>query len=338
MAKVVLSDGKEVEISSVSFNKEQRINVTKTYITTVKKAVVKVCRDFYSFDIPTLKLEVEEVPVVNDLLVPQPVEKTESVLEMPAVEENVKPNEPTEPVINNDVVMESFANGVAPVAAAPVAPVAAAPTAVASVIPEPAVSLSNPEPVAANPVVTEIPSVVPEAGAVSFNIPVEEPKPAPVTQPQEVVAPVVNPVPTVNEAAPVVNNTTPVEPPVAEAPQSFFDAQPLQTNSELVFDASNETNFNNAMNQGNGDVAVAAGNLDSLRAFGVDGGTTPPVADNATVQPVETSVEAKPEVKTKVLSKGFANSKIVAVIGVILFVLACIFMGYEIFNYVNIVK
>jgi len=41
MAKVVLSDGKEVEISTVLFNKEQNINVSKTYVTTVKKAETK---------------------------------------------------------------------------------------------------------------------------------------------------------------------------------------------------------------------------------------------------------------------------------------------------------
>lgn len=328
MAKVVLSEGKEVEISNVSFNKEQKINITKTYITTVKKAVAKVCRDFYSVAEP--KQDAKEETIFNDIPVQQPaLENVPEPLAMPTLQEAPAP-----------VVPEVATSIVTPVVNATAASV---PTAVASVIPEPAVNLAAPEPVQVAPVVAEIPSVVPEPGAVSFNIPVEEPKPVPVA-PQEATMPVVNPVPTSNTVEPIVSNVTPVvenvipaastEAPAAETAQSFFDAQPIQNNGELVFDASNETNFNNAMNQGNGDVAVAADNLDSLRAFGVDGGANAPVVETATAQ----VGEENQNVKTKTLSKGFANSKIVTVIGVILFVLACIFMGYEIFNYVNIVK
>jgi len=44
---VVLPSGKTVDFSSVIINKEQNINVQKTYITTVKKSVVKVTSEYY---------------------------------------------------------------------------------------------------------------------------------------------------------------------------------------------------------------------------------------------------------------------------------------------------
>ena len=160
---VTLADGKVVKFIPVSFNKEQRLNVQKTYVTTVKKEVIRVAEKYYYVEV---------------------------VLEQPKVEENIFPTIPsvTEPV--NEVFPE------VPVTPAPTvapAPVMAAPVVETPVMPEPVV----PEPVAVQPTpIQVVPTEVTPAPAVVEPITVAPVQPTPVVAESPVTEPtVVQPVP-----------------------------------------------------------------------------------------------------------------------------------------------
>lgn len=165
---VTLADGKVVKFIPVSFNKEQRLNVQKTYVTTVKKEVVRVAEKYYYVEV---------------------------VLEQPKVEENIFPTIPsvTEPV--NEVFPEVPVTPVPAVAPAPVvAPVVETPVvAPAPVMSEPVV----PEPVAVQPTpIQVVPTEVTPAPAVVEPITVAPVQPTPVVTEAPVTEPtVVQPVP-----------------------------------------------------------------------------------------------------------------------------------------------
>ena len=168
---VKLADGTEVGVSSVLFNKEQSINVTKTYITTVKKTVTKVSEGFFDVPATASTPETSFFDTVKD-----------DIFEVPAEPEKTVPEEVVapEPVMSEASVM-------------PEAPV------VAPVVPEPAPVL--PEVDLTTPVV-ETP-VVPETVPVTPEVPVSEPV-VPAT-PVAAVPPVFDttPAPVVPEPAPV---------------------------------------------------------------------------------------------------------------------------------------
>ena len=281
-SKVSLEDGKEIDLSNVRFNKEQNINVAKTYVTTVKKTVAKVSNDF--FDVP-VKEEKTEEPLFNDIFVAPPVEEIKS--EMPSIDNDTEgTNEvATEDTVSNEEVMNSFVENV------------------------------NTEPVAITPVV-EAPK---EENSVA------EPTPEPVTEKVEIPSPVATAAATIP-----VTSAVPQQP---TETQSFFEEKPVKNEEKLVFDATNETNLNNALNNNNLENIVVTNDAESLRAFGVNEGAT---VNTETPAPAQVP-EAAPA-KTLTRTKGFANSIVVTVIGVILFVAACVFMGYEIFNYFHLAR
>ena len=84
---VKLSNGTDVEINSLLFNKEQNINVTKTYITTVKKSVTKVSETFYEVPMKEVTSNAESTffDTVKDDIFETP--KVESAPVMPSVSE-----------------------------------------------------------------------------------------------------------------------------------------------------------------------------------------------------------------------------------------------------------
>ena len=57
---LTLADGKMINFIAVSFNKEQRINVQKTYITTVKKEVTRVTEKYYDVAVKVEQPEISE--------------------------------------------------------------------------------------------------------------------------------------------------------------------------------------------------------------------------------------------------------------------------------------
>lgn len=317
---VTLADGKTVTISGVLFNKEQNINVGKTYITTVKKAATKVSGDFYKVE--EVKKEESSSAFEN-----APVEVAVPVVEEPApvVEEspvNEVVEEPVAPVLPE---VEPVLPEVAPV----VEPVVETPVEV------PTVSETVPE--------TEAPKVEPilPAEPIPAVVPpvVEEPKVEP-------ILPVSNPVPEVptehTESVPAVDESKvepilPVEPvpavapPVVEEPKIEPVAEPIKEEPQLLFDGSQEVNLNRALGEVSNEKTISTqeDGVTSLREFGVD---TPAEAVPVAASPAE----SQGKVLTK--SKGFANNKFFMAVAIIFFIGACVFLGYEAFHYFQLVK
>lgn len=273
---LALSNGKSVKFVDVSFNKEQNINVSKTYITTVKKEVTKVAETYY--DVVVEEIKVADVlpsvtPVVEPVVAPQPV--VEPVPVAPVVEPVVvaTPVEPT-PVV------------VTPTPAVAVTPVVETPV---------------------SPVVDVLPS-------------------------QQVVAPVVEPVVTPQPVVePVV--AAPVEPtPVAVTPMPAVTAEiPAQP---LVFNATKETNLNAALGEVANSTSIPVENIQPVREFGVEAPAASPVIP---AQPMVAPAPVPPVTDIKPTA-GFANSKFFMVVAVAFFLASCVFLGYEVYNYFQLVK
>ncbi len=274
--EIVLDGGVKININNVLFNREQNINVSKTYITTVKRSVALVGEKF--FNLPEEKpANVVPDSIFTDIpapaVEPAPVEPV-----MPEVQENVTPTV-LEEKPNVDEIMNSFANNIAAPEPAPAEPVAV-PEEPASPV-APVFEVKEPVPTPVEPA----PAVMPE--------PVPTPVPEPVPEPSPAPAPIFE-----------VNDST-AAPAVTPEPT-------------LVFDAKNETNLNNALNAENNDKTVVTSDVGALRSFGTDG--------NQTTEPQGNG------------SKGFINFKVIAIIGLIVFMAACAFMGYEIYHYIQIVN
>ena len=284
--EIELDGGIKIKVNNVLFNREQNINVSKTYITTVKRSVALVGEKF--FNLP----EEKPATVVPDSIftdIPAPaVETAPAEPLMPEVQENVTPTN-LEEQPNVDEIMNSFANNIA-----------SAETAVPEPVPTPVEPVAAPAPVfeVKEPVPTPVepaPVVNPEQSAPSMPAPVSEPSPTP---------------------APIFEVSEPAPAPVGPAPVTT----PEPT---LVFDAKNETNLNNALNSENTDKTVVTSDVDALRTFGTDGASAP----EGETAPASASG-----------SKGFVNFKVIAIIGLIVFMAACAFMGYEIYHYIQIIN
>ena len=161
---VTLASGTVVEIMPLIFNKEQNINVGKTYVTTVKKSVTKVCGDFY--DIPKAAPSSQESTffdtVKDDIFDtnPAPVEAA------PAMPEAVPSTEPTvvEPILPAAPVVETPVVEPTPMPAAPVEPILPAEPAMPAAAPVVAPIFDTATPVApAAPVVEPTPAPMPAA-------------------------------------------------------------------------------------------------------------------------------------------------------------------------------
>ena len=307
---VVLKNGKTVKVANVLFNKEQNINVQKTYITTVKKSVTMVSEKYY---------HVESTPTVAAETVPFPAQE-EKVVEvenvgMPVLDEVTTPvSEPKEevPVLEVPVQLQSTPEvqaveteekSVEPVPA--VAPEIVIPGSPVVVPAEPVVS--EPEPEVA-PVV-DVPSVDAKMNIIGAN-----PTPEVTVTPE----PVINPLETINQpvaqvVSPVVPTVTPPVQPVSPAP------------NELFFDGSKETNLAGVFDGNDTKPVVATQAVEPIREFGQDEPVIPLVND---VQPM---VQDQPKTLTR--SPGFANNKFFMVIAITFFIASCVFLGYEVFKY-----
>jgi len=111
--EVTLSDGKIVKFITSLINKEQSINVQKTYIATVKKTVTKVSMDYYNIKVEPIVSEINSVvsepvnifPIEDDK--PVSVEPSVSVKEevVPVVE-NVEVKIPSQEVLQSNFSVE----------------------------------------------------------------------------------------------------------------------------------------------------------------------------------------------------------------------------------------
>lgn len=273
---VSLPSGKIVNISSVLINKEQNINVQKTYITTVKKAVTKVSEEYFDYK--------EEEPVVNND--PQIFPVVDSVMEEKPVEPAIFPNDPVSVTNDNLISPEPV------VPEAPVAPV------VPDILPTEPVNLINPSldinssslnNVQSDPVVTE--NVTPS-----------------------------NSEPQIKES--FINFSTPI---------SSNPEPSLNSGNSLIFDASKESNLNEALGEVSSSSSIPVSNVQPIREFGVDD-----VKPAETVQPVQALNSTENNQAGSKL--GFANNKFFMVIAIMFFVASCVFLGYEVFNYFQVAK
>ncbi len=295
------TSGSEVELSNekikivdVLFNKEQNIDVTKTYVSTVKKAVTKVSEKFYKVAAPVAPTE----PSIFETL---PVEEASKV-------------EVTMPELNLEAPKEEPASEPVQPEPAPVAPTPGPelelPKELLEPTPEPAPvapTVVEPVPEPVQPAPVEIPTIVEPVAT-----PAVEPVTAPVVEPTPVEAPA----PVVPEPAPAV---LPVEPVKEETPA------PVPTPTEepkLFFDGADESNLNKALGEVSEEKVVAApqDGVESLREFGVD----EPKVDQSPVEENPTPDGQK---------GGFANNKFFMAIAILFFLAACVFLGYEAFQY-----
>ena len=303
---VTLSNGEVVNLSSIIINKEQNINVQKTYITTVKKAVTKVAGDYY-----VIKEKKEEI--TNDLGVSMPIFEEPTV--SPQVVD-IPPIIPEVPVLN---IPEELINSSPEPKVMPIEEKKEETVSVSSPIPT-QINLDdsafNPTP---EPAVSNIPFEVP---AFQPEVPVEPIKPAP-------VEPVI---PTPLASAPAEKPTSVVSEPILiptpEEPQ-VASSSPFITPSpepSLVFDASKESNLNEALGEVSSDKSIPVPSVEPIREFGVDSSVSPVVDMN--VQPQES---VTPQDNTA--RSGFANNKFFIVIAITVFLASCVFLGYEAFKY-----
>jgi len=186
---VSLSDGKTIKFISVGFNKEQKIEVRKTYVTTVKKEVSRVAEKYY--DVVVVK---EEPKVVEDIfptvtpvteVVQEEVRPVEVVTPTPVVESSVLSTPVLEvsnvqqqvvvsetPIVNTQVVQSS-------VSAQPVTPV------VETVpVSQPVVNVVLPVPEVVAPV-QDVPIVQQPSIVASQSVIVPEPMPSALSAEQQ---------------------------------------------------------------------------------------------------------------------------------------------------------
>ena len=298
MAKVVLPDGKNVEISSVLLNKEQSINVGKTYVTTVKKAVTKVSEDFYK--VAEAKKD-EPTSQIFEAMKDDVFTSTDKNLESVKTEEQIQTVVPELPALDPASVIPSTAElpKVEPVTTTPLVAEPSkedlnqgAETPKEEVKSESGIILNSNESEKVEAVVPEMPKVQPI-------LPVE---------PIQNIEPVVSPAPVVStEPIPKVDNSEP----------------------KLFFDGSKETNLNMALGEVSQEktMTTESEGVQALRQFGSDEPVLPP---QDPVLPVQE------DVKTLTRSRGFANNKFFAIIAIAFFVAACVFLGYEAFHYFQI--
>lgn len=317
---VNLPSGRTVNVVSVLFNKEQNINVQKTYVTTVKKAVTKVSEEYYNIVFEEPKI-VDSAPIFETVSNPvvEPVKEEIPTIEAPVapvVPPVVEPipaapvEPPVTPVIEPQMGPWEMPSVPASEPAAPVSEV----TPADSVLPTDTLSAST------EPLVSENTAVPP-----IFDL---EPNVEPIAP---AVPPVVEPVKEITPE-PIVPPVVPTEP-VAPAPVEVAPTPSASSASPLVFDATGESNLNKALGEVSSESAIPVEQIQPVREFGVD---EPVVSEQPvqTAQPTDAAVQT-PSMPTKA---GFANNKFFMVIAIAFFMASCVFLGYEVFNYFQVIK
>lgn len=319
---ISLPSGKNVVISSVLINKEQNINVQKTYITTVKKAVTKVTCDYFKYEdtiedvvMPTkvMPLSTDENIAIKEEESIAPVPVIEPILPIPSIDNVV--SESNVNITDNILVEKPIVEEVKSTIPTEIKTTAVEPEIIAPII-EPILNKDN-----NNIVKNEQASilgnqnVVESYGAKEDNLNQSQ---SPLTSNFSVG---VNSMPSDKE---VIKDTSSVE----------NQAVVKQDVNKLVFDGSKESNLNKALGESVSDNVMVTSNVEPIREFGVDEPKelSLPVSEN--VQEVNLQ---NPNTKPKVLTRsGFADNKFFMVIAIVFFLASCVFLGYEVFNYFQI--
>ncbi len=353
VGETVTLGAKVIKVCPVLINKEQAIDIQKTYITTVKKTVTNVTKKYYDVKFASVPEVKEELfPSNTDAVFaePTPVQVAatsaqenivSSVTQPQTVSETVPtPVEPVLPVL--DAAPEPAAPAVVevvpPVAPVPVTPTVSEPVQVAPVVETPVAPIIEPSVPVVNTV--EKPVLDIPAGIITEPVQTATPvAPAPVVpEPvQSVVAPVLpavepTPIQPVSVAAPVVPEPVVQTPPVVAQPAVATPVTPEP--AKLVLDASKESNLKASLGEISKE-SIPVSDINSIKEFGVDEPVSS--APTTTIAPmVQPEASTQPNVLTK--KAGFANSKFFMFVAVGFFVASCIFLGYEAFNYYQIVK
>lgn len=308
---LTLSDGKDVKFITVLFNKEQNINVQKTYITTVKMEVIRVAEKY--FDVKSISEETkifEDIFPAMDSISDRSENNVSNINVFSPVTDNL--NEKLNVISNestiNDTVVSKPDNFVT---------FGSETTVPKETIETPSVLVGGPENV----------SLSSDNSATLSNTSVSNPS---IIEPITVGGVVSN-----AETAPlnVLPNTIP-------SANNYNSSAPIgnmeQTNTvapSLVIDASKETNLNAALGEAASSTSIPVENIESVREFGVDS-----ISNTQTPQ-VNVAPQNVNQTVSPVVSKaGFANSKFFMVVAVAFFLASCIFLGYEVFNYFQLTK
>ena len=311
---VTLSDGKVVNFINVSFNKEQRINVQKTYITTVKKEVVRVTEKYYD-----VKFVVEQPNIFEDIFPTVSSSNLETNKEVKVEEPEINwlSKESSSELIIKNMINNPFESE--------------------SVVVEPIEEkVSNGGFInvgTESSILEDIPQVIPTVTPVISQVAdvvtpvVEVPAPS-VIEPITIAEPAIN----VVEQAPIL----PIEPtPIVASVSEVSEKVEVSENNDvkpLVFNAAKETNLNAALGEVANSASIPVENITPVREFGVEPVTSMPVQDESSAS----TSNSTPVVDGK--KAGFANNKFFIIVAVAFFLAACAFLGYEVFNYFQLTK
>lgn len=320
---ISLPSGKNVVISSVLINKEQNINVQKTYITTVKKAVTKVTCDYFKYEdvvkdeaMPT---RVMPLPVDESIEISE-VENRSDIADVPVIEPILPISSMDSGVsVSNEVKMSDDVSKEISVVEEVKSTI---PTEIKTEVVKPELVAPVIEPVLNNNIVSnEQVSVIDNQNKVES----ESIKGVALNQ-SSLASPS-----TVSIGAVSSDKEVTVASSLGESQSNV--KQDVNVN-KLVFDGSKESNLNKALGEAVNDNVIATSNVESIREFGVDEpkGVGLPVSEDA--QEINSqNVGTKPKVLTR---SGFADNKFFMVVAIVFFLASCVFLGYEVFNYFQI--
>ena len=324
--KISLPSGKVVNIIVAMIDKkEQNINVQKTYITTVKKAVTKVSEDFYKIESNSIDVGSQMDNIFPDFGVPSEKEVTPLPDIVPNVAETNK-EETINTIPEPQMIDSTIPNIINPV-------VENTPSTINN-------DLSNETSIPQNivsPVVNDIKiETVPTMESSvehSQDLPhAVSPEPVPVIQ-----SPVLEPqiLPSSIPSSPIPSSEPVID--KVETPASTFNFTPPVSDNKIVLDGSKESNLNEALGEVSTDKILATDNVEPIREFGVDD-VKETSLPNSTSSVDTVSVPDTPNSNTSSTIAGFANNKFFMVIAILFFVAACVFLGYEAFRYFQLTK
>lgn len=324
--KVSLPSGKVVNIIFATVDKkEQNINVQKTYITTVKKAVTKVSEDFYKIESNSIDVGSQMDNIFPDFGVPSEKE----VAPLPDIVPNVV--DPNKEEAINTIPEPQMIDSTIPNIINPVVDNTSS-TIINDLSNETSISQNI-----VNPVVSDI--KIETAPAVESSVEHSQdlphavaPEPVPVSQ-----SPILEPqiLPSSIPSSPIPSSEPVID--KVETPASPFNFTPPVSDNKMVFDGSKESNLNEALGEVSTDKILATDNVEPIREFGVDDvketslPNSAPSVDTVSVPDTQSS-------NTSSTIAGFANNKFFMVIAILFFVAACVFLGYEAFRYFQLTK